>query len=169
MDTTPTTPTPPQTSALVANLPFSQNCPQYSNLLDQPRPHPPQTSAYRTNLPFGQNCPTCSDLLPARPHPCRPPRPPQILPLVEIAPTAPTCRDALVDLRTGGKSSLWSELPPLLRPTRRTTPTHMETIEKRVDAKIRWVFKGFVALLIDRLIINLSALYRLCLMFYIYL
>lgn len=168
MNTTPPAPTPTQTSALVANSPAGRNCPQYSDLLSQPRPHPPQTSAYRANLPVGQNCPTCSDLLPHRPHPRRPPRPPQILPLVEIAPTAPTCWDALADLRTGGKSSRWSELPPMLRPARRTTPTHTKGIKKLVDAKIRRVFKRFVALLIDSININLSALYRLCLNFIIY-
>ena len=169
MDTTPPGPTTPQTSALVANLPFGQNCPQRSDLLGQPRPHPPQTSALVANSPFGRNCPQCSDLLPRRPHPRRPPRPPQILPLVEIAPTAPTCWDALADLRSGCKFSLWSKLPPLLRPARRTTPTHTKTIKMLVNAKMRRFFEGFVALLIDRLNINLSSLYRLCLMFYIYL
>lgn len=103
-----------------------------------------------------------------RTHPRRPPRPAQILPLVEIAPTAPTCWNALADLRTGCKFSLWSKLPPMLRPARRTTPTHIKTIKMLVHAKIRRVLERFVALLIDSIDINLSALYRLCLNFIIY-
>ena len=57
-----------------------------------------------------------------RTHACRPPRPPQILPLVEIAPTVTPCRHALADLRSCSKFSRWSKLLQLLRPARRTTP-----------------------------------------------
>ena len=160
---------PPQTSATSANLPFGQNCSDRSDLRVYSR-RPPHRLQIFPLVRIAPDAPTCSaDHNPTRPRTSRPPRPPQIFPLVRIAPTAPTCWRALADLRTGGKSSLRSELPPVLRPARRTTPTTTIRIRMIVKTNLMRFFERFVSLLMDRFNKNLSALCRLCLMFYIYL